>query len=246
VYLPDWVPPAYSLESTDMNHVLYRNNGDGTYTDVADDVGAARFEWGWSGDFSDFNNDGHVDIVFAGSKGMNGFPFIGEFLGNPGTMLLNDGAGNFSPIDPALPINLEERFSQGTAVSDFDLDGFVDVAISTTAFPGAAGGIFVLHNQGNSNNAATILLQGSGGNTGAIGARISLETAAGTQIRDVEATSSWLAQDSRRKVFGIADDTAVTRVVVRWPDGSEEEFDGAGITLGGTVNVLVQGTGTAL
>jgi hypothetical protein len=41
---------------------LYRNNGDGTFTDVTMDAGVEMGRWAWSSDFVDFDNDGHEDL----------------------------------------------------------------------------------------------------------------------------------------------------------------------------------------
>ena len=48
--------------------VLYRNNGDGTFTDVTDAAGARDTQWGWAAEFLDYDNDGRLDIYAA-----NGF-----------------------------------------------------------------------------------------------------------------------------------------------------------------------------
>lgn len=47
---------------------LLRNNGDGTFTDISDDAGVRDGQWGWAGDFFDYDNDGDLDL-FA----VNGF-----------------------------------------------------------------------------------------------------------------------------------------------------------------------------
>src|SRR5206468_3997735 len=39
---------------------LYRNNGDGTFTDVSDAAGVRDAQWGWSAEFLDYDNDGRL------------------------------------------------------------------------------------------------------------------------------------------------------------------------------------------
>lgn len=56
-------PPA-----TPPHNHLYRNNGDGTFTDVTDQAGVRDAQWGWGAEFLDYNNDGQLDIYSA-----NGF-----------------------------------------------------------------------------------------------------------------------------------------------------------------------------
>jgi FG-GAP-like repeat len=54
----------------DLTHgsTLLHNNGDGTFTDVADAAGVRDGQWGWGAEFFDYDNDGRLDI-FA----QNGF-----------------------------------------------------------------------------------------------------------------------------------------------------------------------------
>ena len=47
---------------------LYRNNGDGTFTDVSDAAGVRDAQWGWSAEFLDYDNDGRLDLY-----AVNGF-----------------------------------------------------------------------------------------------------------------------------------------------------------------------------
>jgi len=47
---------------------LYRNHGDGTFTDVSDAAGVRDTQWGWSAEFLDYDNDGHLDLY-----AVNGF-----------------------------------------------------------------------------------------------------------------------------------------------------------------------------
>ncbi len=47
---------------------LLRNDGDGTFTDISDKVGVRDGQWGWAGDFFDYDNDGDLDLY-----AVNGF-----------------------------------------------------------------------------------------------------------------------------------------------------------------------------
>jgi hypothetical protein len=47
---------------------LYRNEGDGTFTDVSDDAGVRDGQWGWGAEFIDYNNNGRLDLY-----AVNGF-----------------------------------------------------------------------------------------------------------------------------------------------------------------------------
>src|SRR5262249_55027080 len=46
-------------------NVLFRNNGDGTFTDVSKETGVLDFGFSMSAAFGDINNDGHLDIYVS-------------------------------------------------------------------------------------------------------------------------------------------------------------------------------------
>ncbi len=73
---------------------LYRNDGDGTFTNIAVQAGVAQTEFGWGGTLGDFDNDGDLDLFYTGSLGIGGFNIIGPGRGNPGRLFWGDGKGN--------------------------------------------------------------------------------------------------------------------------------------------------------
>jgi len=65
---------AVQIEADDITEklsrgsTLFRNEGDGTFTDVSDSSGVRDAQWGWATDFLDYDNDGLLDLYVA-----NGF-----------------------------------------------------------------------------------------------------------------------------------------------------------------------------
>jgi hypothetical protein len=47
---------------------LFRNEGDGSFTDISDSAGVRDGQWGWAAEFLDYDNDGHLDLY-----AVNGF-----------------------------------------------------------------------------------------------------------------------------------------------------------------------------
>ncbi len=47
---------------------LYRNEGDGTFTDVSSEAGVRDGQWGWGAQFMDYDNNGQLDLY-----AVNGF-----------------------------------------------------------------------------------------------------------------------------------------------------------------------------
>ncbi len=226
-------------------HALFRNNGDGTYTDVAMWLGLAYLEFGWGATFADFNNDGFQDLYFAGS--MPAMGVIGAFKGNPGRLYINNRFGGFYPtFQSQTGGNLSDRFTSGVAKADFNNDGFMDLLVKTsTQFDLETGEItdlgtpVLLENQGNYNRSLTVRLKDKYGRSEAIGARVQVKTYAGTQTQEVISGSSFASSESPWLTFGVGK-AKYAKVTVFWQDGSIEDY-GWIKTVG--IADLVQGQG---
>ena len=115
---------------------LYRNNGDGTFTDVAPALGVDKPIWSFPAWFWDFNNDGALDIFVANYKSDDGTHLVARsYLGLPHkseTLCLyqGDGKGGFQEVA------LEQKLTQlsipmGANFGDLDNDGFPDFYLGT-------------------------------------------------------------------------------------------------------------------
>jgi hypothetical protein len=62
-------------------------------------------------------------------------------------------------------------------------------------------------------------IEGVESNRDGIGAIVQIQTAAGTQLREIRAGSSFLAQDDIRAHFGLGREETVLRLEVHWPSG---------------------------
>jgi hypothetical protein len=129
---PRGLPPGY--------HSLYRNNGDGTFTDVSRAAGLSelRGSYGMTAVAADFNEDGWPDIYVACDS-------------TPSLLLINSGKGTFSeegvPRGVALSEDGTEQAGMGVGVGDYDLDGHLD--IFKTHFAEDTNGLY--HNDGQGN-----------------------------------------------------------------------------------------------
>ena len=96
---------------------LYRNNGDGTFTDVSGQAGIAGNDFGLSATWWDYNDDGRPDLYVAN-----------DFHGAD-QLLRNNGDGTFTDVAPrALPHT--PWFSMGSDFADIDNDGMLDFMAS--------------------------------------------------------------------------------------------------------------------
>jgi len=102
--------------------VFYRNNGDGTFSDVTDAVGMGGKEYyGYGVIFSDLNSDGWPDVFVADDM-------------SPNMLFMNQGDGTFSEEGLASGVGFsgdgQEQGCMGVAVGDYDGDGHFDVFIT--------------------------------------------------------------------------------------------------------------------
>ncbi len=101
--------------------ILYRNNHDGTFTDVAVTAGAAfnedgREQAGMGSTIADYNGDGHLDI------------FKTNFSDDTSTLYKNNGDGTFTDATSAAGLGLYTQYlGWGTMFFDFDNDGWPDL-----------------------------------------------------------------------------------------------------------------------
>ena len=104
---------------------LYRNNGDGTFTDVSVESGVGKPAGPGMGTVcGDFDNDGDTDI------------FVGNDLsGN--YLFVNDGRGKFSEMGlltgSGFDINGRPQGTMGAACGDYDNDGWLDIYVTSYA-----------------------------------------------------------------------------------------------------------------
>ncbi len=86
---------------------------------------------------------------------------------------------------------------------------------------GAPPSLF-LNDSKNSNHCVLFKLVGTKSNRGAVGARITITSATRSQIEEVKAGSSYLSTSDSRLHFGLAADSVMDRVEIRWPNGTVE------------------------
>ncbi|MEM7202227.1 MAG: CRTAC1 family protein [Planctomycetota bacterium] len=205
-------------------HALLRNDGDGTFTDVAAAAGVAGFEFGWGASFLDVDNDADLDLFFAGSLPMPPFRIIGPGRGNPGRLLFNQGDGTFAEIPGAQPVDMSRLYTTGVAQADYNGDGCADLVVVVGRQGPIPGQPILLRNLGSANHWLGVRLVGSHGNHGGVGAFVEVIAGPRRQVREVRAGSSFLCSESPWPLFGLAD-AQLASARVTWPSGRCETFD---------------------
>ncbi len=98
-------------EATSRN-TLFRNNGDGTFTDVTDEAGVGHRGQGFAVTWGDYDNDGLIDLYVANN--------------GPNVLYRNNGDGTFSDVTEEANAQ-DDRFTIATTFADYDHDGDLDL-----------------------------------------------------------------------------------------------------------------------
>jgi enediyne biosynthesis protein E4 len=137
-------------------NILYRNNGDGTFTDVTAKAGVAAGGWSVSAGFLDYDNDGHLDLFvtrymdwdadhnkICGGDWHTYCP-PGVFPATTCILYRNRGDGTFEDVTEKAGIRAKKGRALGVAFADYDGDGFTDIFVSNDGMQQ-----YLYHNNGN-------------------------------------------------------------------------------------------------
>lgn len=192
---------------------LYRNNKDGTFTNVANELGLNKVIFAMGANFGDIDNDGFLDMYLG-----TGNPLYQSLV--PNKMFKNLGGEKFADVTTSAKVGHLQK-GHGVAFADMDNDGDQDLYIDMGgAYPGDAyqNAFFLNPGQGN-NNWINIELKGTETNTGAIGTQIKItfkeDGKTRSVYRDVNSGGSFGASPLRREI-GIGRATIIDDIEIRW------------------------------
>jgi hypothetical protein len=109
---------------------------------------------------------------------------------------------------------------RGLAYADFDLDGDLDLLMTTNNGPA----YLYRNDQLAGNHSLRFTLVGTQSNRDAIGARVRIEYDGSSQSRLVKSGSSYLSQSELPVTFGLGKRDKIARVVIEWPNGRIEDY----------------------
>ena len=199
-----------------VRQTFYRNNGDGTFTEVSDQAGLGATINARSAAWGDFNNDGYLDLYLVDS----GSDPVGK---GPNYLYRNNGNGTFTDVASSVGVDdLVASRGRGVAWGDYDNDGFLDLFVTNdedkTQFP--EGPQILYHNEGNGNNWLKIKLVGRASNRQGLGAKVTIQVGGTIQYREANgAEGHFYSQGAKPLHFGLGGATVVDQITVSWPSG---------------------------
>ena len=195
------------------NIYLYKNNRDGTFTNVTKETGLDKVVFSMGANFGDIDNDGYPDMYFG-----TGNPDFKSLV--PNKMFKNMAGKTFADVTTSSRTgNLQK--GHGVAFADLRNRGLQDIFIEMGgAFKGDAYTSSLYVNPGqNNNNWISLKLEGVKANKAAIGSRIKVTfTENGVKrsvYKDVNSGGSFGSSPLRQEI-GLGQAKLIDEIEIRW------------------------------
>ena len=225
-------------------NTLQLNNQNGSFSEIGRLSGVSSTDWSWGALIMDLDNDGWKDIFVANGiyKDLLDRDYL-NFYSDPSvvrSLIKTQKKAILSMIDmmPSVKVpnyafhnnkdltftNLSSEwglstpsFSNGAVYVDLDNDGDLDLVVNNVNMPP-----FIYRNETNGKPGANFLnltLKGSGKNTAAIGAEVTLYTGTDLKYQELMPMRGFESTVDTRLNFGLGSTPTVDSAVVNWPDG---------------------------
>lgn len=232
------------LQRQYMRNMLQINNGDGTFSEIAQAAGVSNTDWSWAPLLADFDNDGYKDLFITNGylrdytnkdflrywgdykikKAINREPvqLMDLVRAMPSTKVPNYMFSN----NHDLTFTNRQRewgfttptISSGAAYADLDNDGDLELVINNINEPA-----FVYQNMAREqlqNTYLQVQLVPLAGNKQAVGAKVTVYTGGQQQYQELNPVRGYLSTQPLTLHFGLAKVTLADSVRIGWPDGS--------------------------
>ena len=229
-------------------NMLHKNNGNGTFSEVGQLAGVSNTDWSWAGLFSDFDNDGLKDLLVTNGyvKDYNDMDFIKYTMNNalkmanlgrdamvadfiekmptiiiPNYIYRNKGKDSFEKKTNDWGLN-HPAISTGAAYADFDNDGDMDLVINNINSYAQ-----VYKNNRDKlpdNNYLKLKLNGSAGNSAAIGAKITLYCKNDQYFQEQMPVRGFQSSVDPILNFGLGKHSTIDSLKIVWPDDKVSTF----------------------
>lgn len=232
-----------------MKNCLQLNNGDGTFSEIANYSSVDATDWSWGALMFDADNDGFNDIYVCNgvNKDVTDLDFMNFFANDvvqkmvltgkkdnvdevlkniPVTPMLNKAyrnLGNLKFSDEGKAWGFTQpSFSNGAAYGDLDNDGDLDLIINNENQD-----VFIYKNnsrENNKNHYIGLQLKGDKENTFAIGSKIKVYKEGKFFYREVIPSRGFQSSMDYKQIIGLGSLTGIDSLVITWPNLSKSHI----------------------
>ncbi len=221
-----------------MQNMLQLNNGNGTFSEIAELAGTAYTDWSWTALFSDLDNDGWKDLLIT--NGMRRDVRNNDFSKNLMGASLQEVFENYEELTANMPVekvanyvfhnqgNLTFKneaenwgldhpgFTNGAVTADLDRDGDLDVVYNNLDETAS-----IYENHSSSGAFLQVVPKGPKNNPFGIGVRVEITTEEGTQMQELTLTRGFLSSGEPLLHFGLGNAALIKELKATWPGGKQ-------------------------
>ncbi len=189
---------------------LLRNDKGFKFTDVAAQSKLANYEWSKGAVMADMNNDGLQDLIVA----ENDVDFLpNKYFKLPGRFLLQQEDHTFVPVEKEAGV-VSQEYSISPLVSDFNLDGYLDLIWTNINAPSQA---FI--SNGGSNNYIQIKIASD---AVSLGAKINVLTPTKNLLEHFVVGEGLCSDQTSLVHFGLGKDKRVYKIMIYYTDSYKD------------------------
>jgi enediyne biosynthesis protein E4 len=224
-----------------MRNMFHLNNGDGTFSEIGQLAGISNTDWSWAALLADYDNNGFKDLLVTNGyvrdyTNLDFIKYMDGYVRTKGRLMREDVQGIIEHMPASNVVNYifenengrsfkkrtrewgltKSSNSNGAAYADLDNDGDLDLIINNinqNAF------LYRNNSEKTSNHSLAISLEGQGGNSAGIGAKITAWTNGLKQVIEQMPTRGYLSTVSPVVHFGLGKKDVVDSLEILWPSG---------------------------
>ena len=227
LFITHWIAQENALYTSTLSD-LRGSAAEGrlNFGDDSDRMGLGQISLdliGWATSFSDFNNDGWLDLWSANGSTMQDRGDRTRLVSmDPHLYWNRGGTEGFFEVGEEAGFRVEpQSVGRGGAVADYDLDGDLDVVVMNVG-----GRTTLLRNDSEGGHWVSLRVEATTGHPSGLGARVTAFAGARGFLREVGAGPSYLSQHDAEVSIGLGEATEVDSLVVVWPGGARDVWVG--------------------